>query len=256
MFRLQKMLFIFLTGSLVSMHAIAAHAQAGLPQPGQPGQAANPAGGPARPVDEATYRQQVGYMLGQNIGRDLRANQIDCDLESFMAGVTDALRNAPPKWTEAQLQACRERFEQEMNQKMTNRMQQTADENAKQEQAFLAENGRREGVQVTPSGLQFKVLRQGTGASPRPADTVRCHYRGTLLDGTEFDSSYGGEPTEFPVNRVIPGWTEALQKMRVGDKWQLFVPAKLAYGLQPPGPPIEPNSTLIFEVELLGIVGQ
>jgi FKBP-type peptidyl-prolyl cis-trans isomerase FklB len=253
MIRLQNSLPMISIFVLVLAQGMAAQGQAGLPQPGQ---AASPTAGAAGPVDAATYRQQVGYMLGQNIGRDLRENQIECDLESFMAGVSDAFRGAPPKWTEAQLQVCRQRFEQEMNQKMTNRMQQAANQNVKQEQAFLAENGRREGVQVTPSGLQYKVIRQGTGASPALTDTVRCHYRGTLLDGTEFDSSYGGEPTEFPVNRVIAGWTEALQKMRVGDKWQLFVPAKLAYGAQPPGPPIQPNSMLIFEVELLGIVGQ
>jgi FKBP-type peptidyl-prolyl cis-trans isomerase FklB len=239
--------------SLLLAHHSASWAQGGLPQ-GQPGQTpASPAVG--GPVDDATYKQQVSYMLGQNVGRDLLQNQVDCNLESFIAGVTDALRGAPPKWSEAELQTCRARFEQEMRQKMMGRMQQAAEKNKQEEAAFLAKNAQAEGVQTTPSGLQYKVLKQGTGATPALTDGVRCHYRGTLLDGTEFDSSYGGEPAEFPVDQVIPGWTEALQKMKVGDKWQLFVPADLAYGATPPGPPIQPNSLLIFEVELLGING-
>ncbi len=122
---------------------------------------------------------------------------------------------------------------------------------------FLAENAKREGVQTTPSGLQYRVLRPGNGASPTLADRVRCHYRGTLLDGTEFDSSAGGPPAEFAVNDVIDGWAEALQKMRVGDKWQLFVPVNLGYRMNPPpGSGIEPNSMLIFEVELLEVLPQ
>jgi FKBP-type peptidyl-prolyl cis-trans isomerase FklB len=226
-----------------------AGAQQGLPQAGEA-----PVAGP--PLDDATYSQQLSYMLGQNIGNDLRENQIDCNFESLMAGIGDALRGAPPKWNDTQLAACRQRFEQEMQRKSTSRMQSMADQNAKQAAQFLAENGKQQGVETTKSGLQYKVLKQGSGVSPALTDTVRCHYRGTLLDGTEFDSSYGGQPAEFPVNRVIPGWTEALQKMKVGDKWQLFVPADLAYGMQPPGPPIQPNSLLVFEVELLGINGQ
>jgi FKBP-type peptidyl-prolyl cis-trans isomerase len=195
-------------------------------------------------------------MLGQNVGRDLKKNEIQCDMQSFMAGVSDALSGAQPKWTAAQMAACQSRFETEMRQKMMARMQSAAERNTKDEAAFLAQNAQAEGVQSMPSGLQFKVLKQGNGATPGLTDSVQCHYRGTLLDGTEFDSSYGGEPARFPVNGVIPGWTEALQRMKVGDKWQLFVPAKLAYGANPPGPPIEPNSMLVFEVELLGVDGK
>jgi len=119
---------------------------------------------------------------------------------------------------------------------------------------FLAENAKKEGVITTASGLQYKVIKSGTGESPRLTDTVKVNYQGTLIDGTVFDSSmrHGG-PATFPINRVIPGWTEALQLMKVGDKWQLFIPANLAYGDQSPGPTIPPNSVLIFEVELLGI---
>jgi FKBP-type peptidyl-prolyl cis-trans isomerase len=228
----------------------AAWAQGTLPQ-APPAVAA-----PAAPADEATYRQQVSFLLGQNVGRDLKQNEIQCDMQSFMAGVQSGFAGTPGQWSDAELQTCRARFEQEMREKMMGRMQAAAGKNQQEAQAFLAKNAQVPGVQSTPTGLQYKVLKQGTGATPALTDKVRCHYRGTLLNGTEFDSSYGGEPAEFPVDGVIPGWTEALQKMKVGDKWQLFVPGDLAYGPNPPGPPIEPNSMLVFEVELLGIDGK
>jgi FKBP-type peptidyl-prolyl cis-trans isomerase FklB len=121
-------------------------------------------------------------------------------------------------------------------------------------EAFLAANAKKEGVLTTASGLEYKVIKSGTGESPKPDDKVKVHYHGTLIDGTVFDSSVQrGEPIVFPVGAVIPGWVEALQLMKVGDKWQLFIPAKLAYGEQSPTPAIPPNSVLIFEVELLGI---
>jgi FKBP-type peptidyl-prolyl cis-trans isomerase FklB len=129
--------------------------------------------------------------------------------------------------------------------------------NQKEAADFLAQNGKKEGVQTTPSGLQYLVIRQGNGPSPTLNDTVRCNYRGVLLNGTEFDNSaQGGGPAEFRVNEVIAGWQEALQKMRVGDKWQLYVPPKLAYDENPRGPLIEPNSLLVFDIELVEIVRQ
>jgi len=232
----------------------AALAQGGLPA-GEPGQ--TPAGpAPGGAVDDATYHQQISFMLGQNVGRDLRQNEIQCDMQSFMAGVTAGFSGGVQPWSDAEMQACKTRFENEMREKMMGRMQEAAGKNQKEGDAFLAKNAQTPGVQTTPSGLQYKVLKQGTGATPGLTDTVRCHYRGTLIDGTEFDSSYGGEPAAFPVDGVIAGWTEALQKMKVGDKWQLVVPSDLAYGANPPGPPIEPNSVLVFEVELLGVNGK
>jgi FKBP-type peptidyl-prolyl cis-trans isomerase FklB len=234
--------------------------QGGAPQGGQqPNGGYQPAGTtmPAPQGDDKTYRQQVGYMIGSEFGKNLRESQVETDVESLLAGIKDALSGAQPKWTEEQLAQCKQRFGQEMQAKGAARMQQVGEKNGKAAEKFLTENKTKPGVQVTASGLQYKVLQQGKGPSPNVNDTVRCNYRGTLIDGTEFDSSYGrGEPAEFPVSGVIPGWTEALQKMHVGDKWQLFVPADLAYGMQPPGPPIEPNSLLIFDVELLGIKGQ
>lgn len=231
----------------------AAWSQDSLPQ--APPAAVAPAA-PAAPADEATHRQQISFLLGQNVGRDLKQNEIHCDMESFMAGVQSGFSGTPSKWSDAELQACRARFEQEMREKMMGRMQEAAGKNQQVAQAFLAKNAQVAGVKTTPSGLQYKVLKQGTGATPIATDRVSVHYRGTLLDGTEFDSSYGGEPASFGVREVIPGWTEALQLMKVGDKWQLFVPGDLAYGPNPPGPPIEPNSLLIFEVELLGVEGK
>ena len=217
----------------------------------------NPAGQPGTAIDDATYAKHVSYMLGLNIGSDLKENQVPIDLQTLVAGITDGLSGAKPRLSEAQLTACRDRFGQEMRVRAAARVQEAGDRNAKQAAEFLANNANQPGVQTSPSGLQYKVLAQGTGATPGLTDKVRFHYRGTLIDGTEFDSSMGREPAEMAVNDVIPGWAEALQKMRVGDKWQLVVPADLAYGIQGrPGTPIEPNSLLIFEVELLGIGGK
>ncbi len=235
----------------------------GQPATGQPtrvpvaGQTLPGAGQPGANPNDALFRQQVSYSIGRGFGENLRSNEVDLDIQMLVAGITEGLQNAKSKWTDDELEAAMQRFSQIMQNKADARQQAAAAKNKQQEEQFLAENKKRDGVQVTPSGLQFKVVQQGNGPSPTAADMVRCNYRGQLLDGTEFDSSqrHGG-PQEFPVGRVIPGWTEALQKMHVGDKWQLFVPARLAYNMDPPGPPIEPGSMLIFEIELLGIVTQ
>jgi len=214
---------------------------------------------PAAPANAATFQQQLGYALGLNIGADFRRNQIDIDPQALASGIADAIAGTPPKMNEQQIAAVMQQFQKQMEQKQQAAMQKAqgaAGTNKQEEVAFLAKNKMAEGVQTTASGLQYKVLKQGNGASPTLQDTVSCHYRGTLLSGKEFDSSYSrGEPTSFPVGGVIAGWTEALQKMRVGDKWQLFIPSELAYGMNPPGPPIEAGSMLIFEIELLGIRG-
>lgn len=241
-----------------------AQAQNDLPAGGQAnrssgGTAAAPQGGQAGVApggeQDVEFRAQVGYALGRNFVMQLKENQIDCDANALMAGINDTLRGAKPKWTDEQLEVVMQRFGQEMEQKARLLMQQQVAKNKQAEVAFLAQNAKREGVQTTPSGLQYRVVQQGQGPSPTPNDRVKCNYKGTLLDGTEFDSSARhGEPAEFGVRQVIPGWTEALQKMHVGDKWQLFIPAKLAYGMNPPGPPIEAGSMLVFEIELLEIV--
>ncbi|HJS08151.1 MAG TPA: FKBP-type peptidyl-prolyl cis-trans isomerase [Pirellulales bacterium] len=234
------------------------YAQEGLPQPEATGQAAGAPRAPAATADPKTYRQQTSYVLGRNFAANLRESEIECDLEFLFAGIRDVLESAQPRWSDEQLQATMQQFEQEMQQKAQARIERMAAKNKQEADAFLAENARREGVETTASGLQYRVIRQGNGASPTVGDSVRCNYRGTLLDGTEFDNSarYGG-PAEFQIAPgLIRGWIEALQKMKVGDKWQLFVPPNLAYGVDSPGPPIEPNSMLVFEIELLEIVQQ
>jgi FKBP-type peptidyl-prolyl cis-trans isomerase len=251
--------------------ATALYSQNDLPPAGQPGQQpqgrqglgqqpgqgfGNPAGNGAAPANDPAFKQQVSYGLGRNFAMNLKDNEIEVDFQALMAGISDALRGAQPKWPEQQLETTLQAFGKDMQQKAMARVQQQAAKNKQEEAQFLAQNGRQPGVQTTASGLQYKVLQQGNGPSPTLGDKVKCNYRGTLLNGTEFDSSqrHGGKPAEFGVNQVIPGWTEALQKMHVGDKWQLFVPSKLAYDMEPPRPPIEPGSMLVFEIELLDIV--
>lgn len=221
----------------------AAPAPDGLPEP--------PAAGANVPVD----MKQVSYAIGLQFGTFLKANGISPDMESVAAGINDILTGAKRKYTDDQLRQTMVRFDQQIK-------QQAAVKHAKNKKAevdFLARNKTQPGVQTTTSGLQFKVLQAGKGASPTIDDVVRCNYRGTLINGTEFDSSklHGDKPAEFRVGEVIPGWTEALQKMKVGDKWQLFIPSELAYNLDPPpDSPIEPGSMLIFEIELVNIAGQ
>ncbi len=223
---------------------------------GQAGQSFSNAPGNAAPggAQDPAYQQQVSYGLGRNFAMNLRDLEFDFDFNSLMAGISDALRGSQPKYGEQQLEATLERFSKEMQQKQLTRMQQTGAKNKQEAATFLAQNGRQQGVQTTPSGLQYRVLKQGNGPSPTAGDVVRCNYRGTLLNGTEFDKSAPGKPAEFSVGEVIDGWKEALQKMHVGDKWQLFVPPNLAYDMRPPRPPIEPGHMLVFEIELLDIV--
>jgi len=168
--------------------------------------------------------------------------------------VKDALAGGKTALTEDQARAALMEVQNEMRKKQQAEMQAAGEASKKEGDAFLAANKAKEGVVTLPSGLQYKILTQGTGPKPTATDSVVCNYRGTLINGTEFDSSYKrGEPATFPVSGVIKGWTEALQLMSVGSKWQLFVPSDLAYGERSPGPEIGPDSTLIFEVELLSI---
>jgi FKBP-type peptidyl-prolyl cis-trans isomerase len=263
--------FLVVLAMVCFVPATAVYSQNDLPQAGQPGQQPQPragfgqqpgagqaALGAAPNPNDPAFKQQVSYGLGRNFAMNLKDNEIDVDFQALMAGINDALRNAQPKWSEQQLEMTLQAFGKQMQQKAMSRVQQQAAKNKQDEQQFLTQNAQKQGVQTTPSGLQYEVLAQGNGASPTLNDKVKCNYRGTLLNGTEFDSSmrHGGKPAEFGVNQVIPGWTEALQKMHVGDKWRLYVPSKLAYDMDPPRPPIEPGSMLVFEIELLDIAKQ
>src|SRR4051794_11898829 len=210
---------------------LTAYSQAPLPQGGQPGQqprqGANPAarsafgnqGNPGQGAGDAAYMQQVSYGIGRDFANRLRENGIQLDVQSLMAGISDTFRGAQPKWSDQELGAVLQRFNKEMQQKEMTQMQQVAAKNQQEAENFLAQNRGQQGVQTTQSGLQYRVLQQGKGASPTLGDTVRCNYKGTLVNGTEFDSSqrHGG-PAEFQVGKVIDGWKEALQKMHVGDK--------------------------------------
>jgi len=230
-----------------SQQAVAQDPAAAQPPAGRPA-AAQP---PARSLANGTYQQQLSYAIGMNIGIGLRKDGLPIELPSLMAGIGDALNKATPQLTEAQRKAVFDRLEQELKQKEQARM----GDNQQRGQAFLADNAKKEGIQTTDSGLQYRIVDQGSGASPKASDTVRCHYEGTLIDGTVFDSSYKrGQPAEFPVGGVIAGWTEALQMMKVGAKWEVFLPSEIAYGARGAGGAIGPNETLIFTIELLDIV--
>jgi FKBP-type peptidyl-prolyl cis-trans isomerase len=201
-----------------------------------------------------TQKDKFSYALGMNLGSNLHKQSVPVDPNILLRGLKDALAGGKTALTEEQARAALMEVQNEMRKKQQAEMQAAGEANKKEGDAFLAANKAKEGVVTLPSGLQYKILTQGTGPKPTATDSVVCNYRGTLINGTEFDSSYKrGEPATFPVSGVIKGWTEALQLMPVGSKWQLFVPSDLAYGERSPGPEIAPDSTLIFEVELLSI---
>jgi FKBP-type peptidyl-prolyl cis-trans isomerase FklB len=204
-----------------------------------------------------TDRDKESYALGMNIAKGLKAQSVDVDTALLLRGMKDTLSGAQPLLSDEQAVAALKELQGEVQKKQDEEKKELGDKNMKEGRAFLADNKTKEGVVTLPSGLQYKILTQGTGPKPTAADTVVCQYRGTLINGTEFDSSYKrGQPATFPVGRVIKGWTEALQLMPVGSKWQLFIPPDLAYGDRGAGGVIGPNATLIFEVELVSIQGK
>lgn len=194
-----------------------------------------------------TDKDKVSYAIGLTFGSNLKKQGVEFDPNVLLQGIKDASGGGKTLLTDAEVKDVLTNYQKQL-------VSAKSDKNLKEGEAFLAANKKKEGVVTLPDGLQYKVLKQGTGPKPKSTDTVVTNYRGTLIDGTEFDSSYSrNEPAEFPVNGVIPAWTEALQLMPVGSKWQLFVPAKLAYGERGAGGVIEPNSCLVFEVELMQI---
>ena len=210
----------------------------------------------AQPVTAlTTTKQKASYAIGMNWGTGLHRQSIDVDTPALLQGMKDALAGGKTLLTEDEARAALMQLQKEMQEKQQAKAAQEGEANKKEGDAFLAANKTKEGVKTLPSGLQYKILKEGNGPKPTASDSVVCNYKGTLINGTEFDSSYKrGEPATFPVTGVIKGWTEALQLMPVGSKWQLFIPPDLAYGARgTPGGPIGPNSTLIFEVELLSI---
>ena len=199
-------------------------------------------------------RDKASYSIGVKIGADMKANALDLNSEALVTGLQDGISGAKPQLSDKERADSLMAFEQDLQKKEIERLKQLAGKNKKEGAEFLAANKAKEGVKTLPSGLEYKVLAEGNGTQPKPTDQVTVNYRGTFLDGTEFDNSYKrGEPITFPVNGVIKAWSEALPLMKTGAKWQLFVPAELAYGEKGAGRAISPNSTLIFEVELVGI---
>jgi FKBP-type peptidyl-prolyl cis-trans isomerase FklB len=201
-----------------------------------------------------TQKGKVSYSIGVDIGRNMKRQSIEVDLDLLARGIKDGLAEGKCALSDSMMQVTMAAWQKEMMAKMNENQKIAGEKNKKEGDAFLAENKKKSGVVTLPSGLQYKILKDGTGKSPKATDTVVTNYRGTLINGKEFDSSYKrGQPATFPVNQVIAAWTEALQKMKVGSKWQLFVPASLGYGENGAGQDIGPNATLIFEVELLDI---
>src|SRR5882672_1489862 len=215
--------------------------------------AAKPGAAAAAPALK-TDREKASYAIGANIGKSMKKEGVDLDPSIIARGIKDGFGSGKLLLTDEQAQAALAAFSGTMKKKQEAQLAAVAALNQKDGQVFLAANKAKPGVVTLPSGLQYKIISAGTGPKPTAEDTVMCNYRGTLLNGTEFDNSakHGG-PTEIPVGGVIKGWTEALQLMPAGSKWQLYVPAELAYGPRPAGPDIGPNSTLIFEVEVVSI---
>ena len=208
----------------------------------------------ATPLVLKTDKDKASYAVGMNMGKGLQKDAIDIDPNIFARGLKDGLAGGKTLMTEEEATAAINVLKAEVKKKQEAKMQLAGDANKKEGDAFLAANKTKEGVVTLPSGLQYKILTAGTGPKPTAADSVVCNYKGTLINGKEFDaSSKHGGPATFPVGGVIKGWTEALQLMPVGSKWQLFVPADLAYGQRGAGGDIGPGATLIFEVELLSI---
>ncbi|NLG59759.1 MAG: FKBP-type peptidyl-prolyl cis-trans isomerase [Gammaproteobacteria bacterium] len=220
--------------------------RAGQPMPGLP------PGSPPPDVD----REQAGLMLGADVGRSLAPVSGEIELPVMMQGLRTRIEGGELLLGEEEADALRTAFSARVQERLQAEAAALADRNRAEGEAFLAENRGRKGVITTPSGLQYMVLRQGSGARPLPSDRVRVHYHGTLLDGTVFDSSYDrGEPAEFALRQVIPGWTEGVALMPVGAKYRFWIPGQLGYGASgTPGGPIGPNATLVFDVELLDVL--
>jgi FKBP-type peptidyl-prolyl cis-trans isomerase FklB len=201
-----------------------------------------------------TQKDKFSYALGLNLGTSLHKQSVDVDPNIVAQGLKAALAGGKTLMTPEEAQAALTAVQNDLRQKQQEKMKVAGEANKKEGEAFLAANKAKEGVVTLPSGLQYKIITAGTGPKPTATDTVVCNYRGTLINGKEFDSSYKrGQPATFPVGGVIKGWTEALQLMPVGSKWQLFIPSNLAYGDRGAGGDIGPDATLIFEVELISI---
>jgi FKBP-type peptidyl-prolyl cis-trans isomerase FklB len=232
-------------------------AQPAKPQTGAPSQPAQPAPAqpaqPGRPKPEA-LQDKASYIIGLNLGQSLKTQEVPVTQDLIIQGLRDGLAGSNPLLTPEEIQAAMQEFQKQIMTQQQAKMQVQGETNLKASQAFLEQNKARKEVKTTASGLQYEVLQEGSGEAPKPTDQVTVNYRGTLPDGTVFDSSYErGQPATFPVNGVIPGWVEALQLMKPGAKYKIYVPPALAYGERGAGGDIGPNQALVFEVELISV---
>lgn len=208
--------------------------------------------GEVKAFDPTDQADNLGYSIGYQLGSGFRENNIQLNPEALAVGVKAALEGVEPAIDKEQMRLVLSGLQKQVEEERRIQLKKTADANGVAGEKYLAENGAKEGVTTLPSGLQYKIVKAGDGPKPAVTSKVTVHYRGTLPDGTEFDSSYQrGQPATFPVNRVISGWTEAMQLMPLGSKWLLYVPGALAYGERGAPPKIGPNQLLLFEVELL-----
>jgi FKBP-type peptidyl-prolyl cis-trans isomerase FklB len=257
---------LFLAASTPAQQTPAANSPSTPPAAAKPATAAKTSQTPAAKTGAAaaktqapftlkTQKEKASYAIGMNIGKNLKRDSVEIDPAVLSRGLRDALAGNKLLLTDDEAKAALTALQAEVRATEEAKLKAVALENKRAGDAFLAANKTKEGVVTLPSGLEYKIIKAGTGPKPTADDTVLCHYRGTLVDNTEFDSSYKrNEPLKIPVGGVIKGWTEAIQLMPVGSKWQLFIPSDLAYGERgAPGSPIGPNSTLIFEVELISI---
>jgi FKBP-type peptidyl-prolyl cis-trans isomerase FklB len=208
----------------------------------------------AEKLELKDQKDRESYSFGYQFGQTLKAQGIDLNLDIYTSAIRDALGGKEPLMSAEEIRATIDGLQQRVMVDRQKLLKEQAEKNFSEGKTFLADNGKKEGVKTLPSGLQYKIIKEGGGPTPKASDTVTVHYRGTLIDGTEFDSSHKrGQSATFPVDKIIPGWTEALQLMKTGATWQLFIPSELAYGERSPNRLIPPNSALIFEVELISI---